>query len=127
MRITPLQGGTLESGRIWLSFQFRVDLLGFVLNQRLPFYACLKINSTEKSDKQLIVTIDPKTTLSGHPNNLLIIKVSALWRINTDEKLSRAQSLEEIGFWLKEKPESPEFWIPFIYRDGLDIKQGQAE
>jgi hypothetical protein len=56
-----------------------------------------------------------------------IATLSALWGIDKDETLSRAQALEEIGFWLKEKPDNPEFWIPFIYRDGLAIKQGQAE
>jgi hypothetical protein len=101
------------------------------LFQRTIIKDALSDASKDKVEKHLFAE-HPKyrpwlDQLRGGKSQYNIEKLSALWEIGRDETLSRAQSLEEIGFWLKEKPDSPEFWIPFIYRDGLDIKQGQAE
>jgi hypothetical protein len=64
--------------------------------------------------------------LRGGKSQYTLQTLSGLWQTNKDETTRRAQALVEIGFWLKEKPETPEFWIPVIYRDGLEITQGKA-
>jgi hypothetical protein len=86
--------------------------------------------STEKVEKHLFAE-HPKyrpwlEQLRGGKSQYSVKALSARWQIGQDETMSRAQALEEVGFWLKEKPDDPEFWIPPIYRDGLDIKQGKA-
>ncbi len=57
-----------------------------------------------------------------------IQSLASLWEVTPDEALVRAQALVDIGFWAKEQKDGDtEVWIPFIYRDGLDISQGQAD
>ena len=101
------------------------------LFQRTIIKDALSDASKEKVEKHLFAE-HPKyrpwlDQLRGRKSQYNIETLSALWEIGREETLIRAQALEEIGFWLKEKPDNPEYWIPFIYRDGLDIKQGQAE
>jgi hypothetical protein len=101
------------------------------LFQRAIIKDALSDASKEKVEKHLFAE-HPKyrqlfDQLKGGKSQYNIESLSSLWGINRDETIFRAQALEEIGFWLKEKPDNPEYWIPFIYRDGLDIKQGQAD
>ncbi len=57
-----------------------------------------------------------------------IQSLAGVWEVSPDEALSRAQALADIGFWAKDHKDGDyEVWIPFIYRDGLDISQGQAD
>jgi hypothetical protein len=54
--------------------------------------------------------------------------VSAIWGVPTDEALRRAGELANIGFFEpRGAAQSPEYWVPFLYRDGLDLVQGAAE
>jgi hypothetical protein len=101
------------------------------LFQRAIVKDALSDASREKVEKHLFAE-HPKyrpwlDRLRNGKSQYNISTLSVLWKISKEETLLRAQALEEIGFWLKEKSDNPEFWIPFIYRDGLDIKQGQAE
>jgi hypothetical protein len=100
------------------------------LFQRTIIKEALSDASKEKVEKHLFAEYPNYRPwldqLRGGKSEYNVETLSALWKISMDEALSRAHSLEEIGFWLKEK-NSPEFWIPPIYRDGLDIKQGRAE
>ncbi len=54
--------------------------------------------------------------------------LSTVWAITRDEALETANKLVEIGFFEKRgSKEEPFFWIPFLYRDALQLIQGAAE
>lgn len=45
-----------------------------------------------------------------------------------EEALSKAEQLAEIEFFEKRgTKEQPAYWVPFLYRDALNMVQGQAD
>jgi hypothetical protein len=54
--------------------------------------------------------------------------LAGIWAKSQDEAIQLATSLVEIGFFEQRgNRHSPEYWIPFLYRDSLDLVQGSAE
>ena len=54
--------------------------------------------------------------------------LSKLWGVDESEAASRAQQLVEIGFFEQRGAgEHPSYWVPFLYRDSLNMVQGSAE
>jgi hypothetical protein len=54
--------------------------------------------------------------------------LSETWSLNMEETNTLAQQLTDIGFFERRGArESPQYWIPFLYRDALDLIQGSAE
>jgi len=54
--------------------------------------------------------------------------LAAIWSVSAEEASVRASELTAIGFFeLRGSKQSPSFWVPFIYRDALDLVQGSAE
>ena len=54
--------------------------------------------------------------------------LAAIWRQPTDEALRTAMMLVEIGFFEQRGDrDDPVFWVPFLYRDALDLVQGAAD
>ena len=54
--------------------------------------------------------------------------LAALWSVPLVEAVALAQQLVSVGFFEpRGTRERPEYWIPFIYRDALDLVQGTAE
>ncbi len=100
------------------------------LLQRAIIKAALSDASREKVEKHLCAEYPVYRPwleqLRGGKSQYNLATLSAVWETSRDETMRRAQALVEMGFWLKEKPEAPEFWIPVIYRDGLEITQGKA-
>jgi hypothetical protein len=44
------------------------------------------------------------------------------------EALAKAEELVEIGFFQRRGlRDDPTFWLPFLYRDALEMIQGKAE
>lgn len=53
--------------------------------------------------------------------------LSKIWSIEEIEALEVANELVRIGFFEQRGGhETPEFWVPFLYRPGLDMIQGKA-
>ena len=51
-----------------------------------------------------------------------------IWNVKASEAFRIAESLINIGFFEKKGTrEAPTFWVPFIYRDTLNLVQGRAE
>lgn len=51
-----------------------------------------------------------------------------IWSIGPEEALSRAAALIAIGFFEpRGTKQAPEYWVPFLYREALDLVQGTAE
>jgi hypothetical protein len=66
--------------------------------------------------------------LEGEKTQQTPATLSKIWRISEADALTRAEKLAEIGFFQKRGPkEQPQFWVPFLYRDALNMVQGQAE
>lgn len=54
--------------------------------------------------------------------------LASIWHIDPTEARSRAELLREIGlFELRGTQDAPRYWVPFLYRDALDLVQGLAE
>jgi hypothetical protein len=54
--------------------------------------------------------------------------LASIWGISAEEAMTRASDLTTIGFFeARGTQQNPEYWIPFLYRDALDLVQGAAE
>lgn len=54
--------------------------------------------------------------------------LSAIWDTSTEDSTGRANQLASVGFFeARGNRVSPEFWVPFLYRDALELVQGAAE
>lgn len=53
--------------------------------------------------------------------------LARIWGIEEEQALSTADSLVEVGFFEKRgTKEEPAYWVPFLYRDALEMVQGSA-
>ena len=54
--------------------------------------------------------------------------LAAIWHVSSQEARLRAEMLREIGlFELRGNSNAPRYWVPFLYRDALDLVQGSAD
>jgi hypothetical protein len=53
--------------------------------------------------------------------------LAVLWNCSLEESVAIAERLVETGFFERRgTKESPSYWVPFLYRDALDMAQGSA-
>jgi hypothetical protein len=66
--------------------------------------------------------------LAGEKTNQTTETLAQIWRISAEEANIVAQKLINIGFF-EERGEKndPRFWVPFIYRNELQMVQGTAD
>jgi hypothetical protein len=65
--------------------------------------------------------------LEGEKADQTVETLAAIWRLTTEEAEGIAIQLAEIGFFVRRGRNSPEFWVPFLYRPALALVQGKAE
>jgi hypothetical protein len=66
--------------------------------------------------------------LEGEKTQQTAATLAKIWRVSDVEAFARAEKLTEVGFFQKRgSKEQPWFWVPFLYRDALNLVQGQAE
>jgi hypothetical protein len=54
--------------------------------------------------------------------------LAAIWSISPEVAKTRANELAAAGFFeARGDRQSPEYWVPFLYRDALDMIQGAAD
>ena len=54
--------------------------------------------------------------------------LATLWECSEEKAHEFARELVEVGFFEpRGDKDSPDYWVPFLYRDGLDLVQGTAE
>lgn len=54
--------------------------------------------------------------------------LARIWGNEVGDAVSLADTLVNVGFFEKRgTKELPEYWVPFLYRDGLDLLQGSAD
>jgi len=66
--------------------------------------------------------------LRGEKSSQSTRSLATIWGVSDDEAQAVARELVEVGFFEERGGrEAPEFWIPFLYRDALDLVQGAAD
>lgn len=66
--------------------------------------------------------------LDGEKTQQTPATLAKIWKESHSEALSRAEHLAEIGFFEKRgTKEQPAYWVPFLYREALNMVQGQAD
>ena len=54
--------------------------------------------------------------------------LAQIWGIAPEDAIARASALATIGFFEQRgSKQAPEYWVPFLYREALDLVQGTAE
>lgn len=54
--------------------------------------------------------------------------LAGIWALSREEAAARAVELATIGFFeARGTRQAPEYWVPFLYRDALELVQGAAE
>jgi len=54
--------------------------------------------------------------------------LASIWKLKKNEAIALAEKLAEVGFFEKRGTANDSvFWVPFLYRDALDLVQGAAE
>lgn len=65
--------------------------------------------------------------LKGEKTQQSIETLAKLWGCSSEEAVQAANALAEIGFFVRrERKGITEYWVPFLYRDGLEMSQGVA-
>ncbi len=66
--------------------------------------------------------------MRGEKTSQSVTSLAQIWASSMEEALSLARELVEVGFFEERgNKEDPEFWVPFLYRDALELVQGSAE
>ena len=69
----------------------------------------------------------PLEELRGGYTQQTIPSLGRVWGISLEEAADRANNLVQATFFeLRGSRETPEYWVPFLYRDALDLIQGAA-
>jgi hypothetical protein len=54
--------------------------------------------------------------------------LASLWQVTPSRAAEIAEKLVEVGFFERRgEKDSPNYWIPFLYREALDLVQGAAK
>ncbi len=70
----------------------------------------------------------PLEKLEGEKTNQTLESLASLWDMSDDEAADIAARAVDVGFFSKQgSKESPEFWVPFLYRPALEMVQGTAD
>jgi hypothetical protein len=65
--------------------------------------------------------------LEGAKTKQSVGTLRGLWGVDTAEARRIASALVDIGFFeMRGTKDSPDYWVPFLYRDGLSMVQGEA-
>jgi hypothetical protein len=66
--------------------------------------------------------------LKGEKSNQNVKSLMTAWKTSHEETISLAKQLTELGFFEERGgPEDFSYWVPFLYRDALNLSQGTAE
>jgi hypothetical protein len=66
--------------------------------------------------------------LQGKKTQQSVGTLSKIWGVAAEKALANAEKLVEVGFFEKRGiRERPAFWVPFLYRDALQMVQGEAK
>lgn len=70
----------------------------------------------------------PLEQLRGQKTSYPLDALARIWGCSSDQAVRLSDQLIEAGFFEKRGTrETPEYWVPFLYRDALDLVQGSAD
>jgi len=104
---------------------------GTLLFTRRALKEALSEASKEKVEKYLFAEHpslrDQLDLLKGKKTSQTVDTLSDLWGVPVDEARSIANRILRAGVWRQEGTEPCRYWTMFIFRDGLQMVQGQAD
>ena len=53
--------------------------------------------------------------------------LAQIWGVEEEEAVNRARALVGVGFFEERGEKAPEFWVPVLFRDALQMVQGSAD
>lgn len=66
--------------------------------------------------------------LRGEKTSQTAATLAAVWKISAADAGKHAEELVRIGFFEpRGTSDAPQYWVPFLYRDALEMVQGSAE
>lgn len=66
--------------------------------------------------------------LRGEKTKQTVQTLAVVWGVPAEVAQATAEQLSDAGFFEPRGPKTqPEYWVPFLYRDALDLVQGTAE
>jgi len=66
--------------------------------------------------------------LRGEKTKQTASTLALIWDCSADDASTRASELVDVGFFeVRGDKATPEFWVPFLYRDALNMVQGSAD
>ncbi|MCP4316546.1 MAG: hypothetical protein GY789_11170 [Hyphomicrobiales bacterium] len=105
---------------------------GELLLERAVFKEALRVVSQTRYDQTLLAEYPEMRiyieALRGAKAEQSPESLAKLWDTETQQAKDIAKQLHEIGFFeIRGTREQPTYWIPFLYRDALDLVQGRAD
>ena len=94
--------------------------------EALPMVSKVRLEQTLYAEHPAIKSWCEK--LRGEKTEQSTESLAEIWRVTNEVAENRANTLANLGFFeVRGSGSSPRFWVPFIYRDSLDLVQGTAE
>jgi hypothetical protein len=105
---------------------------GDLLLDRAVFKDALRVVSETRYNQTLLAEYPEKRryleALRGAKAEQTPESLARLWDVSTQQAMEVSKELHEIGFFeLRGTRDEPTYWIPFLYRDALELVQGRAE
>src|SRR5690606_16345545 len=96
-----------------------------VFKQALPMVSETRLNTylfAEYPDERPFLEKLKGEKCEQYPESL-----AAIWGMSPEDAVKKAQSLVKLGFFqMRGTRAEPSFWVPFLYRDALNMVQGKA-
>lgn len=117
IRRLELGGAEPPDGQLFDRSVFK-SALPTVSNTRLNTY----LYAEYKAERPYIERLEGEKT-EQTPESL-----SVIWGVSREAALRKAGELANLGFFEKRGTrDNPTFWVPFLYRDALNLRQGKAD
>jgi hypothetical protein len=65
--------------------------------------------------------------LAGQKTEQTKESLAALWGLNEEQTTKIAETLKDVGFFEGREKDRKTYWVPFLYRDALNMSQGLAD
>jgi hypothetical protein len=96
-----------------------------VFKQALPMVSETRLNTylfAEYPDERHFLEKLKGEKCEQYPDSL-----AAIWSVSKTEAIKKTQELVKLGFFqVRGTRAEPSFWVPFLYRDALNMVQGKA-
>jgi hypothetical protein len=97
-----------------------------VLKAALPAVSNARLLQTVYAEYPYVEPLLSK--LKGEKTEHTISSLAGIWKQSSEVAQTEADKLVEIGFFQKRgSRDSPTLWVPFLYRDALEMVQGRAD